>query len=47
MDLYADGSINLNEQSGQFVYKCYHKNKYLLDPLIRLYNGIIKILRSK
>ena len=43
----SDGSIFFNEQSDQLVLSVTQKNKYLLDPLIRLYCGRIKILSSK
>lgn len=43
----ADGSIYLNEQSGQLVLSVTQKNKYLLDPLIDLYCGRIQILSKR
>jgi hypothetical protein len=43
----ADGTIIFNEQSGQLVLSVTQKNRYLLDPLIRLYCGRIQILSSK
>lgn len=43
----AEGSLYLNEQSGQLSISVTQKNKYLLDPLIRLYSGRIHILSSK
>jgi LAGLIDADG endonuclease len=45
--LDGDGSIFLDEQSNQLVLSITQKNRYLLDPLIRLYSGRIEILRSK
>lgn len=43
----GDGSIYINEQSGQLSISVTQKNRYLLDPLISLYSGRIQILRSK
>jgi hypothetical protein len=45
--LDSDGSIHINEQSGQLSISVTQKNRYLLDPLIRLYSGRINILKSK
>lgn len=43
----SDGSIYLNEQSGQIFISVTQKNKYLLEPLIHLYGGKIYILSPK
>ena len=43
----ADGSIYLNEQSGQLSISITQKNKYLLDPLISLYSGRVQPIQSK
>jgi hypothetical protein len=43
----ADGSIDLNKQLDQLILSIAQKNIYLLDPLIRLYSGRVKILSSK
>lgn len=43
----ADGSIFIDEKSNQLVISITQKNRYLLDPLIRLYSGRIEILSSK
>ena len=45
--LDADGSISLNKQSGLLSISISHKNKYLLDPLVCLYNGIVQPIKSK
>jgi hypothetical protein len=45
--LDADGSIFIDEKAGQLVLSITQKNIYLLEPLIRLYSGRIKILSSK
>ncbi len=45
--LDSDGSINIDEKSGQLSISIIKKNKYLLEPLQILYAGRIKILRSK
>jgi len=43
----AEGSIYINEESNQLILSITQKNKYLLDPLIRLYGGRVVILDSK
>jgi NADH:ubiquinone oxidoreductase subunit 2 (subunit N) len=43
----ADGSIYINEQSGQLSISVTQKNKFLLDPLIRLYSGRVQPILSK
>lgn len=39
----SKGSVYFDETSGQVFIVIAHKNKYLLDPLINLYGGKIKI----
>ena len=43
----SDGSIYFNEQSRQVFIGITQKNKYLLDPLIKLYNGKVDIVSPK
>lgn len=43
----SDGSIYYNEKLDQLILSVTQKNKYLLDPLIRLYSGSIKIIDSR
>lgn len=43
----SDGSVYFNELSGQVFISITQKNKYLLDPLIRLYSGRVDILSPK
>jgi hypothetical protein len=43
----SDGSIHIDEKSGQLIISVTQKNKYLLEPLQILYGGRIKILTSK
>lgn len=43
----SDGSIYLNEKSGQIFISASQKNKYLLEPLIKLYSGRIDITNPK
>lgn len=43
----AEGSIFINEESKQLIISISQKNNYLLDPLIKLYSGRVKILGSK
>jgi Proton-conducting membrane transporter/LAGLIDADG endonuclease len=43
----SDGSIYLNENSGQIFISITQKNKYLLEPLILLYGGRVDILSPK
>jgi len=43
----ADGSIYYNEKSDQLIISVTQKNKYLLDPLLKLYSGRIEITDSR
>lgn len=43
----SDGSIYLNEKSGQIFISITQKNRFLLEPLIHLYGGRIDILSPK
>jgi len=43
----ADGSIYYNEKSDQLMISVTQKNKYLLDPLLKLYSGRIEITDSR
>jgi Proton-conducting membrane transporter/LAGLIDADG endonuclease len=43
----SDGSIYLNELSGQIFISATQKNKYLLEPLIHLYGGRVDICSPK
>jgi hypothetical protein len=43
----SDGSIHIDEKSGQLIISVTQNNRYLLEPLQKLYGGRIKILRSK
>jgi len=43
----SDGSIYYNEKSDQLILSVTQKNKFLLDPLLNLYSGIIKITYSR
>ena len=43
----SDGSVYYNESSGQIFISITQKNKYLLEPLIKLYGGRIDILSPK
>jgi hypothetical protein len=43
----SDGSIYYNEKLDQLILSVTQKNKYLLDPLIKLYSGSIKIIDSR
>ncbi len=45
--LDADGSIYLNQQSGQLSISVTQKNKFLLDSLITLYSGKVHPIISK
>ena len=45
--LDGDGSIHIDENSGQLIISVTQKNKYLLNPLQILYGGRITILSSK
>jgi hypothetical protein len=42
----SDGSIYIDEKSGQLIISITQKNKYILEPLQHLYNGRI-FLSSK
>ena len=43
----SDGSIYYNEKSDQLILSVTQKNKYLLDPLVKLYSGRIEIVDSR
>ena len=43
----SDGSIYYNEKSNQVCLSITQKNKYILEPLIKLYGGRIDILSPK
>jgi hypothetical protein len=43
----SDGSIYLNEKSGQIFISITQKNRFLLEPLIHIYSGRIDILSPK
>ena len=43
----GDGSIHIDENSGQLSISVTQKNKYLLEPLQKLYGGKINIISSK
>lgn len=43
----SDGSVYLNEKSGQIFISITQKNRFLLEPLISLYGGRIDILSPK
>lgn len=43
----ASGSIHFNQQSNQLILSITQKNRYLLDPLIKLYSGRVQILNSQ
>ena len=43
----SDGSVYLNEKSGQIFISVSQKNRFLLEPLIQLYGGRIDILSPK
>ena len=43
----SDGSVYLNEKSGQIFISITQKNKFLLEPLTHLYGGRIDILSPK
>jgi hypothetical protein len=45
--LDSDGSIHIDEKSGQLAISVTQRNKYLLEPLQKLYAGRIKIIKSK
>jgi hypothetical protein len=42
----SDGSVYMNEASGQIFISASQKNKYLLEPLIHLYGGRVDIQRK-
>ena len=43
----SDGSVYLNEKSGQIFISITQKNRFLLEPLVSLYSGRIDILSPK
>ena len=43
----GDGSIYIDEKSDQLIISVTQRNKYLLDPLIKLYGGRINIISYK
>jgi|SRR6185503_12002945 len=43
----SDGSIHIDEKSGQLIISVTQKNIYLLEPLQNLYGGKISLLKSK
>jgi hypothetical protein len=43
----SEGSVDYNEASGQIFISVTQKNRYLLEPLIKLYSGRIDILSPK
>ena len=43
----SDGSVYLNEKSGQIFISVSQKNRFLLEPLIQLYGGRIDIFSPK
>jgi len=43
----SDGSVYINEKSGQIFISITQKNRFLLEPLISLYGGRIDILSPK
>lgn len=43
----SDGSVYLNEKSGQIFISITKKNRFLLEPLVSLYGGRIDILSPK
>jgi hypothetical protein len=43
----SDGSIHIDEKSGQLIISVTQKNRYLLEPLQNLYGGRIKIFSTK
>jgi hypothetical protein len=43
----SDGSIYLNEISGQVFISASQKNRYLLEPLIKLYSGRVDIISPR
>ena len=43
----SDGSISIDEKSGQLTISVTQKNRYLLEPLQKLYGGKIYIISSK
>lgn len=42
----SDGSIYIDEKSGQLIISVTQKNKYILEPLQKLYGGRIRILNT-
>lgn len=45
--LDSDGSIYIDEKSGHLIISVTQKNNYLLEPLQKLYGGVIKIVNTK
>lgn len=43
----SDGSVYINIKSGQIFISITQKNKYILEPLIKIYSGRIDILSPK
>ena len=43
----SDGSLHLNEESGQVFISVTQKNRYILEPLQKIYGGKIYILSPK
>ena len=43
----SDGSVYYNEKLDQLIFSVTQKNKYLLDPLLKLYSGRIQIIDSR
>ena len=43
----SDGSIYYDEKLDQLIISVTQKNKYLLDPLLKLYSGRIQIINSR
>lgn len=43
----SDGSIHIDEKSGQLIISVTQKNKYILEPIQIIYGGKIQILGSK
>lgn len=43
----SDGSVYLNEKSGQIFISITQKNRFLLEPIVSLYGGRIDILSPK
>jgi hypothetical protein len=43
----SDGSIYIDEKSGQLSISVTQKNRYILEPLQKIYGGKIDIINSK